>query len=882
MKSFEVREKFLDFFKANGHQIVPSSSLVPKDDPTLLFTNAGMVQFKNLFTGVEKRGYTRAASSQKCVRAGGKHNDLETVGKTARHHTFFEMLGNFSFGDYFKKEAIRFAWDFLTEALPLPKEKLLITIYKDDDEAFDIWSRDIGIEKERIFRLGEKDNFWAMGETGPCGPCSEIHIDQGSTVGCKRPECDIECECDRFLEIWNLVFTQFDRDKNGTLNPLPNPNIDTGMGLERVTAAVQGVESNFDTDLLRPIIRSVEERTGKKYGANEQDDMSFRVIADHVRATTFLLGDGILPSNEGRGYVLRRIIRRAARHGKLLGIEQPFLNDLENRVMEIMQGPYPELFDSKDFIAQVTLNEEESFASTLEYGTGLLEEIIDKTKSKKQSVISGNDIFRLYDTYGFPLDLTKDVAEENGLSLDEKGFEQELEKQRERARASWKGSGEKEVSPLFNQLISDVKETEFLGYETLEAEAKVLAIIKDNKTVDSAGEGDEVKIALDKTPFYGESGGQVGDTGKIFNQDVSIEIIDTKIPVPGLFIHQGRINKGTVTISIPVTAAVDKKRRQAIKLNHTATHILHAVLRQVLGEHVKQAGSLVAPDRLRFDYTHFSKLSKKEIDKIEKLVNEQVINNLQVQKKAMPLNEAIKEGAMALFGEKYGDEVRVIKTGDFSTELCGGTHIDATGEIGLFKVLSEGGIASGVRRIEALTGFVAYEHIKKEEEVLREIEEILKAQPFEESIKVRKLAEYSKELEREVKALNEKLTSGKTLDLNSQIKLVDGIKVLATKVDSLDMQALRNFLDNCKEKIGSGVVVLGTVKDNKVNLLTGVTKDLIPRLKAGSIINDVASIVGGKGGGRPDMAQAGGKDPAKLQDALDSVHEIVKRHLKNS
>jgi len=879
LPSHEIRDKFLEFFRARGHAVVPSSSLVPRDDPTLLFTNAGMVQFKNLFIGLEKRDYTRAASSQKCMRAGGKHNDLETVGKTARHHTFFEMLGNFSFGDYFKKEAIRYAWDFLTDNLGLPKERLLITIYKDDDEAFALWNKDIGITKDRIFRLGEKDNFWAMGETGPCGPCSEIHFDQGEEVGCKRPECGIECDCDRFLEMWNLVFTQYDREQSGKLNPLPNPNIDTGMGLERITATVQGVSSNYDTDLLRPIIRAMESITGKKYGENEKDDMSFRVVADHARATAFLLSDGILPSNEGRGYVLRRIIRRGARHGKLLGIERPFLHELETTVMEIMKKPYPELLDAKKFITQVTLNEEEGFATTLEYGTNLLEEIIDKTKSGKKTVISAEDIFRLYDTYGFPLDLTKDIAEENSLSLDEEGFRKELEKQRERARASWKGSGEKEISPLYNKLMQELKKTEFAGYETLETSSEVLAIIKDGKPVDSAKEGESVEIILDKTPFYGESGGQVGDTGRMYGRETDIEITDTKIPVPGLHCHHALIKKGILKKGSRVTAEVNRERRQAIALNHSATHILHRVLREVLGEHVKQAGSLVAPDHLRFDYTHFSKLSRKDIDRIERMVNEKILENMGVQKKTMPLNEALKLGAMALFGEKYGDEVRVVKTGDFSTELCGGTHIDATGEIGLFKIISEGGIASGVRRIEALTGLGAYQHVKKEEDVLKEIGEILKAQPFEESAKVKKLAEHVKNLEREIKTLKERLTSGKSLDLESDIKMVDGIKVLAAKVEALDMSALRNLLDTYKEKIGSGVVVLGTVTDDKVNILTGVTRDLTSKLKAGQIVNDVAAFVGGKGGGRPDMAQAGGKDTARLGEALDSVVDIVKKYL---
>jgi len=879
MKSHEIRQKFLEFFESNGHKIVPSSSLVPKDDPTLLFTNAGMVQFKNVFIGVEKRDYKRAASSQKCVRAGGKHNDLETVGKTARHHTFFEMLGNFSFGDYFKKEAIKFAWEFLTDLLALPKEKLWVTIYKNDDEAFNIWNKEMGVEKKRIVRLGEKDNFWAMGETGPCGPCSEIIIDQGEEVGCKRPQCNVECECDRYLELWNLVFTQYNKNSGGKLTPLPKPNIDTGMGLERLAAFVQGVKSNFDTDLLRPIIQSIESLSKKEYGIKKELDISFRVISDHIRAIVFLLCDGVLPSNEGRGYVLRRIIRRAVRHGKLLGIDKPFLNDLEKKVLDIMKKPYPELLDAKDYVMRVTLNEEETFATTLEYGTNMLEKIIDDAKSKKRSVISGADIFKLYDTYGFPVDLTKDIAEENGLCLDEDGFKKEMEKQRKRARDFWKGSGEKEISPLYNQLSNNLKNTEFVGYDVLETDSKILAIIKGEKTVETAQEGDNVEIILDKTPFYGESGGQVGDTGKLYNEEVNVEITDTKIPIPGLSIHRGHVKRGSLKKADIVTAKIDKERRQATALNHSATHILQAVLREVLGEHVKQSGSLVAPDRLRFDYTHFSKLTKKEIDRIEKLVNEKIISNSKVDKKILPLNEALNEGATALFGEKYGEEVRVVKTGDFSTELCGGTHINATGEIGVFKIISEGGIASGVRRIEAVTGLGAYEYIKREEEVLHEIEEILKAKPFEESQKVKRLAEYSKELEKEVRTLKERLTKGEAFDLESKIKLVDGIKVLATKVEPLDIPALRNFLDNCKERIRSGVVVIATITDNKIVILTGVTKDLISRLNAGLIINDVAAIVGGKGGGRPDMAQAGGKDPSKLKDALNSVHKIVKKHL---
>ncbi|RMF92217.1 MAG: alanine--tRNA ligase, partial [Nitrospinota bacterium] len=754
MTGNEIRRQFLQYFARHGHRVLPSSSLVPKDDPTLLFTNAGMVQFKDVFLGRERRDYVRAATAQKCVRAGGKHNDLDNVGRTARHHTFFEMLGNFSFGDYFKEEAIAMAWELLTVEMRLPPDKLWVTIYKDDDEAFRIWNEQIGVPAERIGRLGEKDNFWAMGDTGPCGPCSEIIIDQGPMIGCGRAECNLECDCDRYLELWNLVFMQFNRDASGKMTPLPKPSIDTGMGLERITAVLQGVSSNSDTDLLRPLIAFVEERAEKPYGQEEALDISMRVIADHSRAITFLISDGVLPSNEGRGYVLRRIIRRAARHGKLLGIEEPFLYQAVDVVVRIMQEAYPELRTSQAYVAKVTRYEEERFSHTLDQGMRLFQEVIEQVKEQGASQIPGEEIFKLYDTFGFPLDLMEEMARDQGLRLDLAGFDEAMTKQREMARAAWVGSGEITVKPLYRELRDTHGPTHFVGYETLETGGQVQAIIRQDTLVETAQAEDTVEILLNPTPFYGESGGQVGDQGTLRNEEVLVEILDVKKPLPDLHVHIGKIKQGTLRQGAQVVACVDRERRQATVRNHSATHLLHAALRQVLGDHVKQAGSLVAPDRLRFDFTHFSRLSPRERDRIEELVNAHIRENIPVQVAYMSLDEALEKGATALFGEKYGEEVRVVRMGEVSMELCGGTHATATGDIGLFKIVREEAAAAGVRRIEALTGERAYQYVKQEEEALSTIRELLKAHPFEEVPKVQRLLERERELDEREKKLD--------------------------------------------------------------------------------------------------------------------------------
>ena len=704
MTGQELRNKFIQYFKDRQHNVISSYPLVPKNDPTLLFTNAGMVQFKDIFLGDEKREYNRAVTVQKCVRAGGKHNDLEMVGRTARHHTFFEMLGNFSFGDYFKKEAIQYGWEFLTEVIGLPRDRLYISVFQDDDEAFNIWANDMKMPRERIFRKDEKDNFWAMGPTGPCGPCSEIFIDQGKAIGCGRITCTIGCDCDRYLEIWNLVFMQYDRDASGKLTPLPKPSIDTGMGLERLAAVVQGRTTNYDTDLMMSIINESAKITGREYGKNDEVNVSLRVLTDHARAATFLIGDGVIPSNEGRGYVLRKIMRRALRHGKLLGQKNPFFHKITNKVIEDFKNAYPDLIGNSNFIQRVVLNEEESFGNTLHFGTQRLEEILQKVRKENLSSIPGGEIFKLYDTYGFPTDLVEETAKDAGLAMDMVGYEKAMQEQKSKAMASWKGSGEKEVASFYKDFAQNSSPTEFNGYLSTEGEAKVLAILKDGSKLESAKKGDTVELLVDQTPFYGESGGQVGDSGNASNADVQMKITDAIKPLPGIIVHKVKITNGILTTGDSVTMRVDKITREDTALNHSATHLLHSALKEVLGEHIKQAGSLVAPDRLRFDYTHFSPLTDKERCKIESLVNEKIRKNIPVSTEEMDIEDALKEGAMALFGEKYGDQVRVVTVPGFSMELCGGTHVSATGDIGLFRILSEGGIASGVRRIEAVTG----------------------------------------------------------------------------------------------------------------------------------------------------------------------------------
>jgi alanyl-tRNA synthetase len=882
MTGNEIRQSFLQFFADHGHTVVPSSSLVPRDDPTLLFTNAGMVQFKDVFLGRESRPYTRAATSQKCMRAGGKHNDLENVGRTARHHTFFEMLGNFSFGDYFKIDAIAYAWAFLTQTLGLPRERLYVSIYQDDDEAFKIWRTQVGVPAERIFRFGEKDNFWAMGDTGPCGPCSEIFYDHGPELSCGRASCTVGCDCDRYVEIWNLVFMQFERDLSGQLTPLPRPSIDTGMGLERITAVLQDVHSNYDTDLLRPIIRFVEELISKRYGADEAHDVSMRVIADHARATSFLLSDGVLPSNEGRGYVLRRIIRRAARHGKLLGFGEPFFYKVLEAVADDMGGVYAELNASRQFAANVTLHEEERFAYTLETGMRVLARVSAEVRHRGEAQIPGEEVFKLYDTYGFPLDLTEEIVRDQGLALDLTGFERAMDHQREQARAAWKGSGEEAVNPVYPTLAKRLGSTRFLGYDTLEAQGRVLAILKNDQLVEAAEEGSEVEIVVDQTPFYAEGGGQVGDTGLLVNPHVILEVKDTRRPMHDLIVHRALVKRGRVGVQEVLHARVESHRRQAIALNHTGTHILHATLKQVLGDHVKQAGSLVAPDRLRFDFTHFGRLADREVYRVEDLVNERIREDRPVEVVHSALHDALQMGAVALFGEKYGDDVRVVKIGDFSMELCGGTHLRSTGEIGLLKVIQISGVAAGVRRIEALTGEAAFAHVRREEAVLNELRELLKAQAFEEPTRVQRLIEQVRELEHEVETLKGRLANAHTQDVLSGVTEVNGLKVLTLHEGSMNPKDLRALVDMARERLRSGVVVAATVVDEKVALVTGVTPDLTHRVHAGQLAKAVASLVDGSGGGRADMAQAGGRSPEKLLEALAQVPSLIEAQLQTT
>jgi alanyl-tRNA synthetase len=872
----EIRRAFLKFFEEHGHTLVPSSGLIPKDDPTLLFTNSGMVQFKNCFLGLEDRGYTRAASSQKSVRAGGKHNDLENVGFTARHHTFFEMLGNFSFGDYFKKESISWGWEFLTEKMGLPKEKLWITIYQEDDEAFEIWNKIMGVPADRIVRMGMDSNFWMMGETGPCGPCSEILYDQGPGVGCGRPECNVECDCDRHLELWNHVFTQFDRDKEGHFHPLPKPNIDTGMGLERLAAVIQGVSSNYDSDLFTPIIRFVEKISGKTYKAFEDNDVSMRVIADHSRAVTFLIGDGVLPSNEGRGYVLRRILRRAARHGKLLGLDKPFLNEVVSVVVETMKDAYPDLSDKESFIRKVVVNEEQRFIETLDSGLKILSEEVATLKKSGQPIVPGEVVFKLYDTFGFPVDLTADIIKKDRLTLDMEGFEKAMEAQREKARESWKGSGEQAIADSYKKLAVQGVSTEFIGFHGVtEATSCIIAILKKDETVDALAKGENAEIFVEETPFYGEKGGQVGDTGVIEGEGFRFEVWDTQWPLDNLITHIGKLKKGAIKVGDRALMKVDRAIRRATEAHHSGTHVLNAALKKTLGDHIKQSGSLVNPERLRFDFTHFSKIDEAEMDKIETFANQIIRENAAVETRLLPREEAMKTGAAAVFDEKYGDVVRLVKMGDFSMELCGGTHVERTGDIGALKVISESSVAAGVRRIEAVTGEEALKYFKKVEAELKKSAALLKANPLELSERIEKIQKHQKELEKEIDSLNSRLATKDLSDLFKKVKEIKGIRVLATVVDAADVKTLRDFGDKLRDKIQSGIILIGSKAGDNAMLLCLVTKDLTDKYHAGNIIKEIAPIVGGSGGGRPDMAQAGGPKPEKLKQALKKLQEII-------
>jgi len=872
----EIRRAFLKFFEEHGHTLVPSSGLIPKDDPTLLFTNSGMVQFKNCFLGLEDRGYTRAASSQKSVRAGGKHNDLENVGFTARHHTFFEMLGNFSFGDYFKKESISWGWEFLTEKMGLPKEKLWITIYQEDDEAFEIWNKIMGVPADRIVRMGMDSNFWMMGETGPCGPCSEILYDQGPGVGCGRPECSVECNCDRHLELWNHVFTQFDRDKDGHFHPLPKPNIDTGMGLERLAAVIQGVSSNYDSDLFTPIIRFVSKISGKAYGTSEDSDVSMRVIADHSRAVTFLIGDGCLPSNEGRGYVLRRILRRAARHGKLLGLDKPFLNEVVSVVVETMKDAYPDLSDKESFIRKVIVNEEQRFIETLDSGLKILSEEVAALKKSGQPIVPGEVVFKLYDTFGFPVDLTADIVKKDRLTLDMEGFEKAMEAQREKARESWKGSGEQAIADSYKKLAVRGVSTEFIGFHGVtEATSCITAILKKDEPVDALAEGENAEIFVEETPFYGEKGGQVGDTGVIEGEGFRFEVWDTQWPLDNLITHIGKLKKGAIKVGDRASMKVERAIRKATEAHHSGTHVLNAALKKTLGDHIKQSGSLVNPERLRFDFTHFSRIDEAEMDKIETIANQIIRENAAVETRLLPREEAMKTGAAAVFDEKYGDVVRLVKMGDFSMELCGGTHVERTGDIGALKVISESSVAAGVRRIEAVTGEEALKYFKKVETELKKSAALLKANPMELSERIEKIQKHQKELEKEIDSLNSRLATKDLSDLFKKVKEIKGIRVLATVVDAADVKTLRDFGDKLRDKIQSGIVLIGSKAGDNAMLLCLVTKDLTDKYHAGNIIKEIAPIVGGSGGGRPDMAQAGGPKPEKLKQALKKLQEII-------
>ena len=869
----DLRRAFIQYFEQQGHRAVPSAPLIPQADPTLLFTNAGMNQFKRVFLGEETRAYQRAVSVQKCLRAGGKHNDLENVGYTRRHHTFFEMLGNFSFGDYFKEEAIRFGWEFLTSVVGLSKDRMWITIFREDDEADRLW-RKIGVSPSRIVRCGEKDNFWQMADTGPCGPCSELHFDQGPSVpGDDTPNG----EGDRVIEIWNLVFMQFNRDSAGTLNPLPKPSIDTGMGLERLTAVAQGRLSNYDSDLFTPLLAAIGRRAGAEYGAAEQADRSMRVIADHLRAITFLMADGVLPSNEGRGYVLRRILRRAARHGRLLGITEPFLHELTATVVDQMGEAYHELRHAAGTVAEATRGEEERFIATLDQGLPILNDMISKVKASGQQVLQGTEIFKLYDTYGFPMDLIAEACREQGITLDETGFEAAIEEQRTRARKT--GGFEHETArPVLSDVATRVGTTAFVGYERLDSEGVVQALLQGDRLIKEAREGDEIELVLDVTPFYAEGGGQAGDQGVLTGTDGRVEIRETTRPVPTLIVHKGVVTSGSIRAGERLQLSVNSRTRQDAARNHTATHLVHAALRDLLGPHVKQYGSLVAPNRLRFDFAHFRPMSSRDIDEIESIVNEQVRQDQPVQTAVMGVQDAVAGGALAFFGDKYGDQVRVVQIDTFSKELCGGTHCRRTGEIGLFRIVSESGVAAGVRRIECLTGSGALDSLKRLEADVRELSDLLKVAPAEVVARTRKLSEQLKDKERELADVKLKMAS--TSSTQAQAREINGVNVHAQRTDGLDVNGMRALADQLRDKLRSGVVALGAANDGKVSLLVVVTKDLVGRLKAGELIKEMAIEVGGTGGGRPEMAQAGGNNPDGLNPALEKVFGLVQKALE--
>jgi alanyl-tRNA synthetase len=880
MNSNEIRQRFLKFFEDRGHTVVKSSSLIPAEDPTLLFANAGMNQFKEVFLGRENRPYRRAASSQKCVRAGGKHNDLDNVGHTRRHQTFFEMLGNFSFGDYFKEDAIAFAWDLLTKDFSLPAERFWVTVFREDAEAGALWLAKSGVPRSRIMRMDEKDNFWQMGDTGPCGPCSEIHYDFGAHASeLHHPDCAFPCECGRYVEIWNLVFMQFNRDENGKLTPLPKPSIDTGMGLERVSAVLQGKISNYEADLLKPIIDRAAELFRVRYGDSAATDTSLRIIADHVRATAFLISDGVIPSNEGRGYVLRKIMRRGIRQGTLLGFKGPFLFGLSSFVADLMKEAYPELLASRDYVTRVVKTEEERFANMAAIGLERLERVIEQLLKTGGKTVPGTEIFKLYDTFGFPLDFTKEIADEKAMSLDMQGFEAELEKQRERARQSWKGD-EAAVNPVFRRFAEEER-SQFLGYQARRATGRVIGIVRSGNLVSAADKAQEdIEIILDQTPFYAESGGQIGDAGTLSSASGFGRVVDTYSPVRGVVVHKVKLEHGKIATGDQVDAQVDEERRRRIAANHTGTHILHAVLRDVLGTHVKQAGSLVAPDRLRFDYSHFASLSDAEIQEIEGRINSIVFKNLPVETQVMDLSEAVAGGALAFFGERYAQQVRVVSIPEVSKELCGGTHTSRTGDVGLFKIVGESSVASGIRRIEAVTGFGTYLRLEEDEDLISSLAQILRAPRHELPRALQRVLDQQRQLEHELEALKRKAAGSQIDEIVGSRKTVEGVAVIARKVENVDAAVLRELAEQATQKMTSGVVVLALTSGGKVSLVGCVSKDLQQRLHAGNIMKRVAELVGGSGGGRPDFAQAGGKDAEKIDQALHAVYNIVADFMK--
>ena len=874
MTGSDIRKSFLDYFAKQGHTVVRSSSLVPDRDPTLLFTNAGMVQFKNVFLGQERLPFVRATSAQKCLRISGKHNDLEAVGRDTYHHTFFEMLGNWSFGDYYKAEAIEWAWNLLTKEWSLPKDRLYATVYLNDDDAERLWAKISGLPAERISRFGEKENFWEMGETGPCGPCSEIHLDRGPKAcdrqGVPGHQCWVNGDCARYIELWNLVFIQYNRKENRELEELPSKHVDTGMGLERITAVLQNVLSNYDIDYMRALTATTEQLTGKKYGIDPTADISFRVIDDHARAVSFLIADGVMPSNEGRGYVLRRLLRRAARHGRLIGLEQPFLHEVAKTVAAVMGDAYPELRTEEQRIREVIRTEEERFGETLEKGLALLEDATAKLKRENRQVLPGDVAFRLYDTFGFPLDLTEDILRGESIAVDQAGFEKLMQEQRARGREA------RESTSMESKIQLD-RSVHFIGYDRLEAESSVLAIYGNGAGRNEAVEGDEIELLTAETPFYGESGGQIGDRGTITTArgDI-IEVFDAHHPTPQLTAHRSRVKKGRVQVGDKVQLAVDSKHRQKVKLNHSATHILHSVLRRELGQHVRQAGSLVTPERLRFDFNHSGAIADEQLALIETSVNQHIREDAGVSIQEVSYDEAIRHGALAFFGDKYGDRVRVVQIGDFSTELCGGTHVRASGEIGIFKLQSEGGVAAGVRRVEAFTGQGALDLIHNYEQRLKEIGNLVRGSADDAVDKVKKLLERQKELEREIEKLRGQFEKDQIPELLAKQSSVNGTKFLISQVDGVDAKQLRDIADQLKEKIGSGVVVLASAGETNVNLVASVSRELTQRYHAGNIIKELAGIVGGGGGGRPEFAQAGGKEPAKIAAALKRAEELIR------